>query len=273
MPPPGHGARVFVVQAPASLLIHELGTVDEITRAFDLFNEIWGGDEWGAVPINVMKAMAHAGNYVAGAWEDDRLVGASVAFAWGDLSARTLHSHISGVLEGWQGRGIGFALKQHQRAWASERGYERITWTFDPLVQRNAWFNLTKLGARIEEYQPDFYGPMDDGINAGDATDRCLAVWDVTPDPTPSRPAALPADVLLSCGDGDLPVVEGRPMMSTAVSCQIPRDILAIRRTDPPLALRWRHALRDTMGAAIRDGFVAGAITRDGRYILERCDR
>lgn len=266
------GCKSCGVQVPATLVVRELETVDEITRAFDLFNEIWGGDEWGAVPINVMKAMAHAANYVAGAWEDDRLVGASVAFAWGDLTARTLHSHISGVLDGSQGRGVGHALKLHQRAWAAERGYNRITWTFDPLVRRNAWFNLSKLGARIEEYESDFYGPMHDGINAGDATDRCLAVWDVRPDHVATGGAALPpASEILTCAQGDTPVASADGWAAApALSCQVPRDIIALRRSDPPLALRWRHALRDTMGSAIAAGFVATSITRDGCYILER---
>ena len=287
---PRTGARVGGVQAPPSSIqdpvraAHEsaarcgatvrvLGTVDEISAAFDLFNRIWGNDDWGAVPVNVMKAMAHSGNYVAGAWQQERLVGASVAFAWGELSERALHSHISGVLEDAQGHGVGFALKLHQRAWASERGYQRITWTFDPLVQRNAWFNLTKLGARIEEYEPDFYGPMNDGINAGDATDRCLAVWDVRPGARPPDTSVHHGDAveLLACGHGDEPLIAGEPpARAEALSCRVPRDIIGLRRSDPALALRWRRALRETMGAAITDGYVASSITRDGSYILER---
>ena len=263
-------------EARCGAKVRELETVHEISLAFELFNRIWGNDDWGAVPINVMKAMAHSRNYIAGVWQGDQFVGASVAFAWGDLPARALHSHISGVVEGLQGRGIGHALKLHQRAWAAQHGYERITWTFDPLVQRNAWFNLTKLGARIEEYQPDFYGPMNDGINAGDATDRCLAVWDVEPSaPIPSNDADRPpAVVLLTCENGDVPVAAADFSPDTPVlSCQVPRDIVELRRSDPDLGLRWRQALRDTMGTAINAGFTASAMTRDGFYILERKPR
>lgn len=259
------------VSAPRNVAIRELETVGEISLAFDLFNEIWGGDAWGAMPVNVLKAMAHARNYVAGAWEGERLVGASAAFAWGDLSARSLHSHISGVLEDRQGRGIGHRLKLHQRAWAAEHGYERITWTFDPLVRRNAWFNLTKLAVRLEEYQPDFYGPMNDGINAGDPTDRCLAVWDVTPRDAGVTRGDTPATPVLVCGNGDAPEVrEPRWAESRAMTCQIPPDILAIRQSDPAVALKWREALRSTMGEAMEAGFVATTFTRDGLYILER---
>ena len=253
--------------------VRELDTVEEISLAFDLFNELWGNDDSAALPLNVMKAMAHSRNYVVGVWQGDRFVGASVAFAWGDLPARALHSHISGVVEGLQGQGIGHALKLHQRAWAAQHGYERITWTFDPLVRRNAWFNLNKLGVRIEEYQPDFYGPMNDGINAGDATDRCLAVWDVEPStPSPSTGADRPpAVVLLACGSRDDPVPQQEFSRDAQVlSCQVPRDIVELRRSDPELGLRWRRALRDTMGAALDSGFTASSMTRDGFYILER---
>lgn len=257
--------------AASDLLLSELGAMDEIGLALDVFNQIWGGDE-GAIPLNVIKALAHTRHYLTGAWEHDRLVGASLAFGWGDLTARSLHSHITGVLAPWQGRGIGMALKQHQRAWASAHGYTRVTWTFDPLVRRNAWFNLTKLGARIEGYEPDFYGPMNDGINAGDPTDRCLVVWDAEPGPQPAaRDADRSAPVeLLVCDGEERPVVAGSRLSGAAVvSCQVPRDIIELRRSDPALGLRWRRALRDTMGSAIGAGFVASALTRDGRYILE----
>ena len=52
-----------------------------------------------------------------------------------------------------------------------------IVWTFDPLVARNAWFNLARLGALPTGYLEDFYGPMTDAINAGMASDRLLLTW------------------------------------------------------------------------------------------------
>ena len=83
-----------------------------------------------------------------------------------------MHSHITGVLPGLQSQGLGRLLKQHQREWALAREVGHITWTFDPLVARNAHFNLRVLGARVTEYLVDHYGPMDDGVNRGDETDR-----------------------------------------------------------------------------------------------------
>src|SRR6266542_3171738 len=107
---------------------------------------------------------ADSDNYVAGAMRDRRMVGASVGFLHPAGGVFGLHSHITGVRAAARGRGAGFALKQHQRAWALARDLPVVTWTFDPLVRRNAFLNLVKLGAEVVEYLPDFYGPMGDGI-------------------------------------------------------------------------------------------------------------
>ena len=71
------------------------------------------------------------------------MVGASAGFFTAPPDA-VLHSHITGVAPG-QHRGIGFPLKVHQQAWALACGVPEVVWTFDPLVARNAWFNLAKL--------------------------------------------------------------------------------------------------------------------------------
>ena len=75
--------------------------------------------------------------------------------------------------------GVGFELKQHQRRWCLERGVKTIEWTTDPLVRRNAYFNLTKLGARASDYLVNFYGAMTDGLNAGEESDRLLISWEL----------------------------------------------------------------------------------------------
>ena len=125
--------------------------------------------------VELLRAFAKAGNYVGGAFEGGRLVGACVGFfhAPPGRPAR----HVAGVAPGLNGRHVGFALKLHQRAWALLRGVSEIAWTFDPLVSRNAYFNLVKLGARPAEYLPNFYGTMLDSINGDDDSDRLLVRW------------------------------------------------------------------------------------------------
>ena len=113
--------------------------------------------------------------------------------------------------------GLGRAMKLHQRAWAADHGLAWVTWTFDPLVRRNAWFNLDVLGAQVHEYLVDFYGPIDDAINAGDESDRLLVAW---PTRRPVRPR--PADA--------------RRRPPGAVAVPTPEDIVVLRRTDPAAA-------------------------------------
>ena len=97
-----------------------------------------------------------------------------------------MHSHITGVLPDHQSHGLGRVLKQHQREWALARDVGHITWTFDPLVARNAHFNLRVLGTRVTEYLVNHYGPMDDGVNRGDETDRIMVSWALAAPPVPT---------------------------------------------------------------------------------------
>src|SRR5262245_38271070 len=176
------GARATASEAAghAGVEVHELSKPAETAAAADLFQAIWSAPAQ-APPLSaeLMRALAATGNYVAGAYVGDTMVGAAVAF-FTDETPRALHSHISGVAEGMQGRSVGFALKLHQRLWALERGIGTIAWTTDPLVRRNAYFNLAKLGATVTEYLPDFYGEMKDGVNAADTSDRLMLTWALT---------------------------------------------------------------------------------------------
>ncbi|MGJ6969654.1 GNAT family N-acetyltransferase, partial [Streptosporangium sp. G11] len=105
-----HGGGVRVVE------LVEIGEFEDVQRLFD---GIWHPDPANPpITVEMMRALSHAGNYVAGAYEGGTLVGASVGFL-GAPAGQVLHSHVTGALAG---RGIGFALKLHQRAWALERG-------------------------------------------------------------------------------------------------------------------------------------------------------
>ncbi|MBB4685778.1 GNAT family N-acetyltransferase [Amycolatopsis jiangsuensis] len=162
--------------AAAGVRIRELSDLSELQSVQRLFERVWRTDEAG-VPITaeLMRALTKAGNYVAGAYSGDELVGACAGF-FGTPSDEVLHSHIAGVSPAVR-RHVGFAVKLHQRAWALRRGIAVIEWTFDPLVSRNAYFNLGKLAATAAEYLPDFYGGLGDGINVGDESDRLLVRW------------------------------------------------------------------------------------------------
>src|SRR6478752_4811786 len=150
--------------------------------------------------LELLRAFTKAGNYVGGAFDGDRLVGACVGFFHAPTED-ALHSHIAGVLPGLGGRHVGFALKLHQRAWAMLRGVGEIAWTFDPLVSRNAYFNLVKLAARPTEYLPNFYGAMLDSINGDDDSDRLLVRWELR---APAVVAACAGSVVRAQVDAEL---------------------------------------------------------------------
>ncbi|MST35254.1 GNAT family N-acetyltransferase, partial [Acidimicrobiaceae bacterium USS-CC1] len=160
------GVRVGLLRRPPDLV-----------EAHRLLAQVWGGEP--DVGPDLLRAIGFAGGCVAGAHRDGTLVGVSVALVgWHpDDPAPHLHSHVTGTAPEAQGGGIGFALKQHQRAWALAQGFGEVVWTFDPLLRRNAWFNLARLGAGAPEYLVDFYGDMLDPVNAGQGSDRLLVRW------------------------------------------------------------------------------------------------
>ncbi|MET9365742.1 GNAT family N-acetyltransferase [Streptomyces sp. NPDC006632] len=248
--------------------VRELHTTAEFDSVSLLYADIWGTPpDQAPMSAEIMRALSHAGNYVAGAYDGGRLVGASVAF-FGEPLGTTLHSHITGALPG---RGAGLALKLHQRQWALLRGLKRITWTYDPLVRRNAHFNLTKLGARPEEYLRSFYGAMDDAINGGDESDRVLAAWDLSGPPTAHGEAGVPrpAGAAHAVRDRD-----GRPEHAVTdaefVLIDLPDDIEALRRTDTAAAHAWRHAVRGSLGSLLAEGAHVLGLHDRRSYVVRR---
>ncbi|HEY0239110.1 MAG TPA: GNAT family N-acetyltransferase, partial [Friedmanniella sp.] len=154
---------------------------DEMTEASALLAQVWRtGPRESPMEPGLLVALGFAGNYVSGAFDPDgTMVGACAGFLGAPLGG-LLHSHVAAVRPG-TARGTGTALKLHQRAWCAARGIGVIAWTYDPLIARNAWFNLGRLGAHVEAYLVDFYGKMDDGLNAGEESDRLLVHWPVEP--------------------------------------------------------------------------------------------
>jgi predicted GNAT superfamily acetyltransferase len=254
----------------ASVRLRELSSNDECTAASDLLATIWGtAREASPASSDLLRSLVHAGGCVVGAIDDQNtVVGVAVALAGGPLSDG-IYSFIAGVAREHPHGGVGTALKQYQRGWALERGASTMTWTFDPLVRRNARFNLDRLGARVTEYVPDFYPPMHDALNRADATDRCTVVWDLVA-PAPGGVDDRAVFRLLEADEDGEPLVHpitGRPSRASA---WVPPDIEGLRRHAPPLAGRWRWALREAMSSSLRTGYRVDGISREGRYLLVR---
>lgn len=230
----------------SDVVVRELRGLAEMDALRRTAGIVWGGAAADMVSSDFLMALAHAGGYIAGVFRDDEMVGCSFGILAEHDGEWCLHSHITGVVPDRQNSGLGARLKFHQRDWAHHKGLAAITWTFDPLVRRNGWFNLRRLGARAVEYHVDFYGALNDDINGSGETDRLLAWWDVDPSRSTNNEPATPV-----------------------IEVPTPDDIVALRRTDPVAALDWRHSMRDRLAPLLDTHDVVG-MNDNGDYILTR---
>lgn len=246
--------------------VRTLSSLDELEQARAVFDETWpivgGGSN---LPSNLFRALVHAGAYACAATIDGQVAGATVAFLarehGADGRARvTLHSHMAAVRDGYRNRSVGTAMKCHQRLWALEHDIGVISWTFDPLVRRNARVNMLKLGADVRGYEVNFYGRMDDDYDFDDESDRVFAWWEV--DSERANEAARRR--LQPLTDADL---AQRP---EAVVVEIPADIVALREADPDAGRAWRFRVREQMLSALADGYRVTNLTAAGDYVMER---
>jgi predicted GNAT superfamily acetyltransferase len=188
---------------------------------------------------------------------------------------------VTGVHPDYQGQGIGYRLKQAQRAWAREHGYTWIGWTFDPLQRGNANFNFNRLGVIVRSYYVDFYGSMSDGINTGLASDRFEALWHVSDDrgtahdrPGPAQ-GERPQPVFLVRTDegGTLIQPDAVSWDAEAYAVEIPYDISALKHNHLDRAIQWQLTFREAVQRALAAGYVVdGFVVQQPRcwYVLRR---
>ena len=249
--------------------VEPLETHTDLQECVELQRQVWGMGESGVVPASQLHAAIHAGGSVLGVRAAERLIGFAFAFpAYRPERhpAPGLHSDMAAVLAEYRGRGVGQRLKQVQREWALERGFEWIQWTFDPLRAANARFNLEHLGALCFEYIIDAYGVMDDGLNAGLPSDRLMAHWDLQGSEAGRRDDLHPGVPVLFAG------TEGEPELLLGESADrlhvaIPPELDRLRGEDGETALRWRLALREVLVHYLGRGY--GVIRfLHGGYVL-----
>jgi predicted GNAT superfamily acetyltransferase len=244
----------------AGVTIRTVQDVASIAAVADYFSDVWHTPRTAPpYPAEVLHSLVHAGGAVHAAYDGRRLAGASVAVLG--------HEHDTYSLVAAADQGLGHAVKLAQRDWARGLGARTMRWTFDPLVGRNARFNLVKLGATGTEYLVDFYGPMTDGVNDGDESDRLTVTWDLRAPAgshEPPDPGGAPVTRIAPDG-GPLARRDDRH-----VWCRVPEDAVKLRAADPELALRWRHAVREVLLTAFEEGFRATGMSRDGWYTLSR---
>ena len=230
----------------------EVEIVNQPEKAHELaqvLSAVWGGSE--PIPPDVIIAIMHAGGYASLASQiingKKKSVGGSLAIV-GNYQ-RKLHSHVTGVIDTATNSGVGRALKDHQWLWAKDNNFSAISWTFDPLVRRNAHFNLIVLGAKVVKYCQNYYGEIHDAINVGDQTDRLVVERQV------EGLAVAPSGSICVAKDGDL-------IIPTSV------DIVLLRQTDRNAATRLRLEQRASFESAFANSFSVQGLTHDGSFVL-----
>jgi predicted GNAT superfamily acetyltransferase len=217
-------------------------------RTRSIFDSTWKMSNGTEITPNLLQAMVHSGSYLSGAFIDGRIVGASFAFPATNNGIH-LHSHMTAVLDEYRDKGVGYALKVDQWNWAKKQKYSHLSWTFDPLVRRNAKLNIVKLGVDISSYYPNFYGAMPDVLNAGDESDRLIVSWSTAIDAPKARELIThpkPGDILI----------------------EIPEDIVAIRFKNQSESIKWRRQVRDQFLAAFeKNGKVIG-FSANNEYVV-----
>ena len=297
--------------SPVDLRVLE--TPAEMRAVEELAATVWPGSDRDIVPDHLLLSVAHNGGLVAGAFDGDRLVG--FVFGYPGLQGssdgfRPKHcSHQLAVHPDYRSAGVGFALKRLQWRFVRDQGLDRITWTYDPLLSRNAHLNIAKLGAVCNTYLRDAYGNQRDELNAGLASDRFEVDWwinsgrvlrrmqdnsqEQTPEARRAREAAGFDATLLKRAVRLNPPSSGKlpppPLLQelkareagyrggpACVLVEIPHDFASVKATDAALAADWRAHTRACFEHLFGEGFaVTGFLHRAGprpraTYVLTR---
>jgi len=250
----------------AGVEIRPLSRLRDAPEILRVMIATWG--EHQLLPQEFIRALQDSGNVPFGAFRRDEMVGYVLGFLGHDGEGVHLHSHMLAVVPGERGKGVGYVLKLAQRAAALARGIRVVRWTFDPLLSRNAHFNIAKLGASADRFERGFYGEMTDLLNRGERTDRLVVRWELDRE---AGGVAAPegAQVLRRLGPRERPTPSTvSPPAGGPARVEIPRDYEALRSGDRELAASWRDALAQALEACFAAGLIATGFTSDSAYVF-----
>lgn len=247
-----------MIEESSPLTIRPLTGHDELKACVALQRETWGAGFDQEVPTAILWAAGRTGGIASGAFDAGGTLQGFVFGISGVEDGRLIHwSDMLAVRPPWRGRGLGLALKRHQRRRLLERGIRRAYWTFDPLEARNAHLNFRRLGVTSREYLRDVYGSTGSPLHSDIGTDRLIVAWDLDSERVARRL------------EGAAPAV---PRAGTAADTRIavPEDIQRIKKDDPEEARRWRSVTRKAFEHYLARGYVVtDAVRAPGRLYYQ----
>jgi predicted GNAT superfamily acetyltransferase len=262
------------VDSSDRISIRRLDKLEEFQEACVIQEETWGAGFSERVPAAILNVSQRIGGVTAGAFAPN---GRMIGFVFGMTGVRDgrlVHwSDMLAVRPEARGHHLGDRLKHFQRECVAEIGVDVILWTFDPLVARNAHFNINRLGARAAEYVANMYGDnTGSAIHGTVPTDRFIAEWRLRnarplaaehldpPLTHPDAPIVNPTDA------NGIPALRDLPD-APAVLVAIPHDIQSLGERRPELRTAWREASRRALLHYLGHGYDVTGFRRgvDGR--------
>jgi predicted GNAT superfamily acetyltransferase len=224
-----------------------------------LQREAFGLPDLELSPRRHLIVSRQAGGWTLGAFIADRMVGFVHHLAAVNGNDEIFgYSHVMAVAKDYQNKGVGARLKWAQREKALREGRKLIKWTWDPMMARNAHFNLNRLGAIVETYLDNFYGVdygADQDERAGLPSDRLSATWNIDS----ARMHAL--------ANGTEAPFEERRVATIA----IPTDWTALVKRDAERARQEQTRVREEFQRAFAAKLICAGFERgqeQSRYVL-----
>ena len=246
------------------VVIRDCASLEDYLECVAIQEETWGRAFSERVPAAILRVSQRVGGITAAAFDAN---GQMLGFVFGmtgvDKGDLVHWSDMLAVRPEARGHHLGERLKQYQRRKVCALGVRRIMWTFDPLVSRNAHFNINRLGAMPVEYAENMYGTTRSALHGALPTDRFIVSWDCAG----AAPNQSADGVALSDAPLLNPVSNGTPTLASVgdvarVRVQIPLDVQPLFQQQPALAARWRDITRRTIGARMTAGYRVSAFVR-----------
>lgn len=240
--------------------IRECETIEELADCVALQREVFVLPDIELSPVRHLVVTKHAGGFTLGAYKNDELIGFVLSVPAILRDEKAFYSHMTAVKKEFQSYGIGAKLKWAQRMRSLADGVKFIKWTFQPVLARNAFFNLEKIGATINHYEPNFYGTdyMTIGKpeeNIGLDSDRLFAEWNLESEKV----------VALSKGESFSETGE------IVKKIEVPNDWNTLVKTDPRKAIEEQARMKEEFQTAFAENLIARSFERsetNPKYLL-----